>query len=144
MRIGGKRNRGSGYGKYGAFVLSPAGDTLLVTKMGPMLPEIIDGIEFFLYKTACLGVGLAFCYMGYRLFLAGIQKGETDLEFSNIGWRFKVAKAAPGTCYAIVGAAIVGFAICKGFSSTGKIALPSYGEIETATKAELPEKLPRN
>jgi hypothetical protein len=84
-----------------------------------MSPEIIDGIEFFLYKIACLGVGLDFCYMGYRLFLAGIEKSDTDVEISRDKWVIKLAKAAPGTCFSIFGAIIVCFAVLKGYDTTG-------------------------
>jgi hypothetical protein len=109
-----------------------------------MSAEIIDGIEFFLYKIASLLVGLAFCYMGYRLFLAGLVKAETDVEFRRGDIAIKLAKAAPGTCYAIFGAVIVGCAIWKGYSSTGKTITSSYQAIESAPQVQLPERFPRN
>jgi hypothetical protein len=109
-----------------------------------MSPEIIDGIEFFAYKIVCLLVGLAFCYMGYRLFLAGIRKGETDLEFSWKKIAIKVGKAAPGTCYALFGAFIVGSVVWKGYSSMERTTMPAYRAAEAGSKVELPEKLPRN
>jgi hypothetical protein len=86
-----------------------------------MWPQILAGFESLLYKIACLAVGLAFCYMGYRLFLAGFKKAETDLEYSEEGKRvIKLTKIAPGTCFSIFGAAIIVVTIAKGWSSRGK------------------------
>ena len=83
-----------------------------------MQPYVIDGIELTVYKLACLGVGLAFCYMGYRLFLVGIQKEEGNFELTWKEIQIKLIKAGPGTFYALFGAIIIAVTVYKGFSST--------------------------
>jgi hypothetical protein len=84
-----------------------------------MSPEILDGAEFFVYKMTCLLVGLAFCYMGYRLFLAGFDRPGSDFAFNLEKIAVKLGKAAPGTCFAIFGAIIICGAVWKGYSSQG-------------------------
>ncbi|WP_323774693.1 hypothetical protein [Alcanivorax sp.] len=67
------------------------------------------------YKIFCLLVGLAFGYMGYRLFMVGIwgSSGDVDASFGEI--RLLIKKAAPGSFFAIFGAIIVGFTIFRGY-----------------------------
>lgn len=67
------------------------------------------------YKAASLLVGLLFGYMGYRLFLAGIERSAGDLEASSGSRMIKVSRAAPGTFFALFGAAIVAVTIFQGF-----------------------------
>ncbi len=67
------------------------------------------------YKVASLFVGLGFGYMGYRLFLTGIEKPAGDLEASSGSRTLKLSRAAPGTFFALFGATIVAVAIYQGF-----------------------------
>lgn len=68
-----------------------------------------------IYKLSCLGVGLLFGYMGYRLFLARIwgKSGDLRAEFSNSIIVLK--EAAPGTFFALFGAFVISFTIFSGF-----------------------------
>ncbi len=67
-----------------------------------------------LYKIASLAVGLLFGYMGYRLFLAGIDRPAGDLEAETNGRKLALKGAAPGTFLALFGAIVVGVTIWKG------------------------------
>ena len=67
------------------------------------------------YKVASLFVGLGFGYMGYRLFLTGIEKPAGDLEASSGSQTLKLSRAAPGTFFALFGATVVAVAIFQGF-----------------------------
>jgi hypothetical protein len=114
-----------------------------------MEPEIIFGIEFCFYRVACLLVGLAFCFMGYRLFLAEIEKGSpepkhnggTESKHSKHERLFTIAKTLPGTLFSMIGAVIVLFAV---FNSTSTMIGLSEVAMKRAPKAELPDKLPQH
>lgn len=67
------------------------------------------------YKIASLLVGLGFAYMGYRLFLAGIAEPAGDLEAATGDRSVKLVRAAPGTFFALFGAAVITVTIYKGF-----------------------------
>lgn len=68
-----------------------------------------------LYKVASLAVGAAFAYMGYRLFLAGLLRSAGDLEAADGKRSLKLTGAAPGTFFALFGAAVVAATILQGF-----------------------------
>ncbi len=67
------------------------------------------------YKVACLLVGLTFGYMGYRLFLAGFERSAGDLEAKASVGMLKLSGAAPGTFFALFGAAVIATTIVQGF-----------------------------
>lgn len=67
------------------------------------------------YKVASLCIGLAFGYMGYRLFLAGIERPAGDLEAASGARSLKLSRAAPGTFFALFGAAVIAATIFQGF-----------------------------
>ena len=66
------------------------------------------------YKALALVVGLAFAWMGYRLFVLGITEKSGDMELKG-GSLFgvKITRAAPGTFFAVLGAAIVIYAVTQ-------------------------------
>lgn len=68
-----------------------------------------------IYKVASLLVGLGFGYMGYRLFLTGLERPAGDLEASYGSRSVKLSRAAPGTFFALFGATVVAVAIFQGF-----------------------------
>ncbi len=68
-----------------------------------------------LYKVASLFVGLGFGYMGYRLFLSGLESPAGDLEASSGDRSLKLTRAAPGTFFALFGAGVIAVAIFQGF-----------------------------
>ena len=67
-----------------------------------------------LYKIGCLAVGSLFCLLGYRLFTAGIwgTAGDFDAKFRNT--KLVLKSAAPGTFFAVLGAAIVIVTVWQG------------------------------
>jgi hypothetical protein len=81
------------------------------------------------YKIASLLVGLCFGYMGYRLFLAGIQHSAGSLEASAGPKTLKLSRGAPGTFFALFGAAVIAATIVQGFDvelprATRNVQLP--------------------
>lgn len=79
-----------------------------------MGPANSNFIALVVYKALALVVGLAFAWMGYRLFTLGIAEKSGDLELKG-GTLFgiKVTRAAPGTFFAVLGAAIVIYAVTQ-------------------------------
>lgn len=76
------------------------------------------------YKIASLIVGLLFSYMGYRLFLAGIDREAGNLEAKSGGNYLKLSGTAPGIFFALFGAVVVAVTITQGF------------EVDVSTPAE--------
>ena len=76
---------------------------------------IIFGL-IVLYKIICLFVGLAFAYMGYRLFLENKIKKAGSLEASGNGSNIKITDAAPGVFFSLFGTVLIVFSILKGVS----------------------------
>lgn len=97
------------------------------------------------YKLASLFVGLAFAYMGYRLFMAGVwgEAGDVEAQFQDN--KLVVKRAAPGTFFALFGAIVICVTIYKGLelkvneSGTSK---ENTVEVIREKGDELPEKLP--
>jgi hypothetical protein len=75
-----------------------------------------NSLAVFLYKIVSLLVGLAFAYMGYRLFMSSVwgQAGELDAQFGKN--KILLKKAAPGTFFALFGAVVVALTIWKGLT----------------------------
>ena len=67
------------------------------------------------YKVVSLLIGFGFGYMGYRLFLAGIQRPAGELEASSGSMKLKMSRTAPGTFFALFGAAIITATVYQGF-----------------------------
>lgn len=88
-----------------------------------------------IYKIASLSVGLAFAYMGYRLFLAGLLRPSGELTASSGARSLKLSRTAPGTFFALFGAAVVAATIFQGFD----VRLPSAAQ---AAFTELPADPP--
>lgn len=87
------------------------------------------------YKVASLLIGLGFGYLGYCLFMAGIQRPAGDLEASSGSRTLKLSRTAPGTFFALFGAAVIAATIFQGFD----VELP--GSARTVLKT-LPEHPP--
>ena len=65
------------------------------------------------YKVVGLLVGLAFGYMGYRQFLADKLNPAGNIEINHQKIKVKLARAAPGTFFSLLGAAIVAVTIFR-------------------------------
>ena len=101
-------------------------------------------IAIALYKVASLTVGLLLSYMGYRLFMAGVWGVAGDVEASFKDNKIVFKKAAPGTFFAVLGAAVICFTIYKGLelSASGVNQQGGSDVIPFSQKEELPETPP--
>jgi hypothetical protein len=69
------------------------------------------------YKIACLFVGLAMAFMGYKLFLTRYQWDTSDAKISLKDFGLSIKKTAPGTFFVLFGTAIICFTVWKGIQS---------------------------
>lgn len=78
--------------------------------------HIAQILSLTIYKLVSLLIGLCLCYMGYRLFMAGIwgSAGDAEGEFGNS--RIVIKRAAPGTFFVLMGAIVIGLTIFKGLN----------------------------
>jgi tetratricopeptide (TPR) repeat protein len=71
-----------------------------------------------LYRLAIVAAGVVAIVLGYRLFLRGAAVpaagGGTEAAAEGGGFRLSVRNAAPGTCFALFGAAVIGAMIVQG------------------------------
>ena len=79
--------------------------------------------EFLIYATlfrlAIIGVGVFAIVLGYKLFVRGVMpEGRTEGELDAGEIRLTVKNAAPGTCFALFGAAMVSVMLISGQSGT--------------------------
>jgi hypothetical protein len=81
-----------------------------------MSPGLAVILVTALYKLSCLTVGCLFCSLGYRLFRSGIwgNAGDMETKFKDVSIVLK--SAAPGTFFAVLGAAIVVVTVWQGMS----------------------------
>ncbi|AEJ01321.1 hypothetical protein Nit79A3_1489 [Nitrosomonas sp. Is79A3] len=80
-------------------------------------------IAVTIYKITSLVTGVLLCYMGFKLFMAGIWGHSGEVEGSFRDNKIIIKKAAPGTFFVLMGALVLGITISKGidFKSTEKI-----------------------
>ena len=71
-------------------------------------------VSFTIYKIASLATGMAFSYLGYRLFMAGIWGDAGHLDTRLKDAKLVLRGAAPGTFFAVLGAVIVVTALIQG------------------------------
>jgi len=97
-------------------------------------------LSLTIYKVVTILAGLAFAFMGYKLFVHGIftEAGELSTNWENKSLVLK--KAAPGTFFALFGTVIVCVSLWRGLTlepSQEQGALGGSGLLSTATsKAE--------
>lgn len=98
-------------------------------------------------KIALLLVGALFAYMGYRLFIAGVYTHAGDLKAAWGEKYLMIKQAAPGTFFALFGAAIIIVSIVqddviekapdktvhKVFESTTQVIKPEKSQTQTST-----------
>jgi hypothetical protein len=93
-----------------------------------------------LYKIVCLLVGLAFSYMGYRLFLEDKTKSAGSLEASVNENKLKVTDGAPGVFFSLFGTILIVFSMLKGISYNHET--PSDKKPPETTLRVIPDKPP--
>jgi hypothetical protein len=104
-----------------------SGDTLIV-------------ISIVLYKISTLAAGVALSFMGYRLFMAGIWGESGNIEAKVHKYSLVIAKAAPGTFFALFGAIVVVVSLYRGldYQLGESVAPPRDG-----TRLDLPATPPK-
>jgi len=71
-------------------------------------------LGFLALRAFTLLVGLAFAWMGYRLFVLGLTKQGGDLEIqAGQSFVIKLTRAAPGIFFALLGAAVVVYSVTQ-------------------------------
>ena len=73
---------------------------------------------YYLYKVVALCTGMAFAYMGYRLFVLGVFEKAGDLEHIFGKEHLLLKGASPGTFFALFGCAIIVWTISRGFNAS--------------------------
>jgi hypothetical protein len=88
-------------------------------------------LALFIYKLVSIGSGLLVCYFGFRLFVLGIFTGAGDLSSQFQNTQLILKKAAPGTFFALFGAAVIGVSLWKGLEFEGRSQPLAQGETDT-------------
>lgn len=103
--------------------------------MGAVSTDALIVISFTLYKVASIAAGLATCYLGYRLFRAGVWGDAGSMRAAHGNTRLVLTNAAPGTFFVVLGAAVICVALYKG----EHFDWSSYKAQPCQTKPVLPE-----
>ena len=95
-----------------------------------------------IYKAITILAGVAFGYMGFRLFLRG-QRGAAEAQYEQRGARtFRFSYRAPGAAFAFFGASSITTSLVKGFDvesirgATPSLWLPTEVQIHSPTLQE--------
>lgn len=75
---------------------------------------IAEIVAITTYKVVSIISGVLLTYMGYKLFMSGIwgDAGHAEGVFGEN--KVVIKKAAPGTFFVLMGAAVIGFTVYKG------------------------------
>lgn len=90
-------------------------------------------LALFIYKLVSIGSGLLVCYFGFRLFVLGIFTGAGDLSSQFQNTKLILRKAAPGTFFALFGAAIIGVSLWKGLGFESEAQPLAQGDIKSVS-----------
>ena len=99
-------------------------------------------VSSLLYKVACLLTGSLFGFLGYRLFVSGIWGNAGDLDSKFKDGKLVLKNAAPGTFFAVLGAAVVIVAVLQGMNLSSNdsrgdtIATPDGSLTSTTTTSD--------
>ena len=89
-------------------------------------------LALFIYKLVCIGSGLLVCFFGFRLFVLGIFTGAGDLNSQFQSTKLVLKKAAPGTFFALFGAAVIGVSLWQGLGFEKRSKSIAQGETKTS------------
>ncbi len=81
-----------------------------------MSNELSIILSITIYKLVCLFVGTAFSFLGYRLFTLGIWGKAGDVTANFRDTKLVIKSGAPGTFFAVLGAAIVVATVAQGMN----------------------------
>lgn len=90
-------------------------------------------LALFIYKLVSIGSGLLVCYFGFRLFVLGIFTGAGDLSSQFQSTKLVLKKAAPGTFFALFGAAVIGMSLWKGLGFESEAQPLAQGDTKTVS-----------
>ena len=101
-----------------------------------LLATMDTTLALFIYKLVCIGSGLLVCYFGFRLFILGIFTGAGDLTSQFQSTKLVLKKAAPGTFFALFGAAVIGVSLWKGLQFEGRSQPLAKNETKTFSETK--------
>ena len=78
--------------------------------------DFVSGFLIYvtLFRLATIATGAVCIVLGYRLFSAAIQAGNSSVDARLPGFRVNLKNAAPGTCFALFGAIMVTVMVIQG------------------------------
>jgi hypothetical protein len=93
-----------------------------------MTPFVVAVAYVLIWRICVLACGLVAVVLGYRLFKLGFAAQQGDLEAGVGGSNLKVRNIAPGTFFALFGAAIIAALV---WSSPSEIIVPKDALLAT-------------
>ena len=100
-----------------------------------MTPFVVAVAYVLIWRICVLACGLVAVVLGYRLFKLGFAAQQGDLEAGVGGSTLKVRNIAPGTFFALFGAAIIAALVWSSPSEiiVPKEALTATGQVDQST-----------
>ena len=98
-----------------------------------MTPFVVSVAYVLIWRLCVLACGLVAIILGYRLFQSGFAAQQGSLEAGLGSNTLKLANVAPGTFFALFGAAIIASLV---WTSPPEIVIPK-GEIQTSGQVDL-------
>jgi hypothetical protein len=100
-----------------------------------MTPFVVAVAYVLIWRICVLACGLVAVVLGYRLFKLGFAAQQGDLEAGVGGSTLKVRNIAPGTFFALFGAAIIAALVWSSPSEiiVPKDALPATGQVDQSS-----------
>lgn len=86
-----------------------------------MTTFIVTVVYVLIWRLCVLACGLVSIVLGYRLFMSGFAAHESSLEAGVGGNSLKLGNVAPGTFFALFGAAIIATLV---WTSPAEIVIP--------------------
>jgi hypothetical protein len=86
-----------------------------------MTPFVVSIVYVLIWRLCVLACGLVSIVLGYRLFMSGFAAQEGGLEAGLGGNSLKLSNVAPGTFFALFGAAIIATLV---WTSPTEIVIP--------------------
>jgi hypothetical protein len=100
-------------------------------------------ISLTLYKICSLLVGLALCYLGYRLFVLGISSPSGDLDAGGANYKLALKGTAPGIFLGLFGTIVIAVTPWKGLEFTDLASQSQLQALESKIRNNpLPAKPP--
>ena len=92
-----------------------------------------------LYKVCVLLSGVAFAFMGYRLFLADRTGAAGSFRGEGAGYKLNLEGGAPGVFFSLFGAALIIVSLVKGFKHEENSRPRASAAVKLVIPSEPPE-----